>query len=211
MKMPYCSIAREMGVHYSVVKRILAGNPILKVERGTKTAMYLPLIQELLKKYPNIRATRIHVLLVERGYPCGVRRTRTLVSKLRPKKVKSECQENFLRGHLAAFEFFGGVPRQVWTDNLKSAVLERRGDAIRFNPGYLAFAGSCLFEPRPVAIRRGNEKGRVERAIRYIRDNFWPAREWKDLTDLNTQARNWCLGESGKGGNLFGQASNHPF
>jgi hypothetical protein len=73
-------------------------------------------------------------------------------------------------------------------------VLERKGDAIRFNPTLLAFAGHYRFEARPVAVARGNEKGRCERAIRYIRDHFFAAREWKDLDDLNAQAANWCNG-----------------
>jgi transposase len=81
-------------------------------------------------------------------------------------------------------------------DNLKSAVLERQGDAIRFHPTLLAFAAHYRFEPRPVAIARGNEKGRVERAIRYVRDNFFAARTWRDLDDLNAQAEAWCLGQA---------------
>jgi transposase len=99
--------------------------------------------------------------------------------------------ENFLRGHLGAFTAWHGVPRVLLYDNLKSAVLERQGSAIRFNPALLEFAGHYRFEPRPVAVARGNEKGRVERAIRFIRDNFWPARTFRDLDDLNEQAVAW--------------------
>ena len=99
---------------------------------------------------------------------------------------------NFLRGHVGAFQAFGGVPRMLLYDNLKSAVLERQGDAIRFHPTLLEFAAHYRYEPRPVAVCRGNEKGRVERGIRYIRSNFWPAREWQDLEDLNSQAKQWC-------------------
>ena len=79
---------------------------------------------------------------------------------------------------MAAFEWFGGVPRRVLYDNLKTVVLERRGDAIRFHPTLLGFAGHYRYEPRPVAVARGNEKGRVERTIRYLRTSFWPARQW---------------------------------
>ncbi len=78
----------------------------------------------------------------------------------------------------AAFQAFGGVARVLLYDNLKSAVLERQGEAIRFHPTLLAFAGHYRFEPRPVAVARGNEKGRVERAIRYVRDNFFAARSF---------------------------------
>jgi hypothetical protein len=73
-------------------------------------------------------------------------------------------------------------------------VLERHGDAIRFNPTLLEFAAHYRYEPRPVAIARGNEKGRVEKAIRFVRDAFFAARAFADLDDLNAQADAWCRG-----------------
>lgn len=100
----------------------------------------------------------------------------------------------FLRGHVEAFNFFGKVPRKLLYDNLKSAVLERVDNAIHFNPKMLELAGHYRFEPIPVAPARGNEKGRVERGIRYVRSSFFAAREWADLDDLNEQAQRWCLG-----------------
>jgi len=100
----------------------------------------------------------------------------------------------FVDGHAEAFKFFGGVPREILYDNLKSAVLERAGSAIRFNPKLLDLAGHYRFAPKPVAPARGNEKGRVERAIRYVRTSFFAARKWSDLNDLNKQALEWCLG-----------------
>lgn len=106
------------------------------------------------------------------------------------------CGENFLRGHRTAFEHWGGVPRVVLYDNLKSAVLERIGEAIRFHPLLREFAKHYGYEPRPVAVARGNEKGRVERAIRYIRGSFYKARRWRDLDDLNAQALAWCATQS---------------
>jgi hypothetical protein len=102
--------------------------------------------------------------------------------------------ENFLRGHVGAFAALAGVPRTLLYDNLKSAVLERQGQAIRFNPVLLSFAGHHRYEPRPVAVARGNEKGRVERAIRYIRDNFFAGRSFTGLEDLNAQAQAWTAG-----------------
>jgi transposase len=102
----------------------------------------------------------------------------------------------FLLGHQQAFEFFEGVPRVLLYDNLKSVVLERQGEAIHFNPQFLQFAAHHLFEPRPVTVRRGNQKGRVERAIQYIRHAFFAAREFKDVADLNAQALHFCLGLS---------------
>ena len=102
--------------------------------------------------------------------------------------------ESFLRGHVGAFTAWNGVPRVLLYDNLKSAVLERQGDAIRFHPTLLEFAGHYRFEARPVAVARGNEKGRVEKAIRYARDSFFAARSFVDLADLNAQADAWCNG-----------------
>jgi hypothetical protein len=81
-------------------------------------------------------------------------------------------------------------------DNLKSAVLERQGQAIRFHPTLLDFSAHYRFDPRPVAVARGNEKGRVERAIRYVRDSFFAARTWGDIDELNTQADAWCWGQA---------------
>jgi len=102
--------------------------------------------------------------------------------------------ENFLRGHVGAFNAWGGVSRVALYDNLKSAVLERQGQAIRFNPTLLDFAGYHRYEPRPVAVARGNEKGRVERAIRYIRDAFFAGRTFTGVEDLNAQAEIWMNG-----------------
>jgi transposase len=103
---------------------------------------------------------------------------------------------NFLRGHVEAFEHYQSVPREVLYDNLKSAVLERVGDAIHFNPDLLALAAHYRFAPKPVGVRRANEKGRVERAISYIRTNFFAGREFTDIDDLNRQAIAWCQDEA---------------
>ena len=100
---------------------------------------------------------------------------------------------SFLRGHVEAFRFFGAAPRIVLYDNLKSAVLEREGDAVRFHPTLLELAGHYRFEPRACAPYRPNEKGRVERAIRDVRDGFFAARAFASIEDLNAQARTWCV------------------
>ncbi|MGH8217501.1 MAG: IS21 family transposase [Steroidobacteraceae bacterium] len=82
---------------------------------------------------------------------------------------------SFLHGHVAAFKHFNAVPRTLLYDNLRSAVLERRADAIRLHPTLLELSAWYRFQPRPVAVARGNEKGRVERAIRFVRERFFAA------------------------------------
>ena len=99
---------------------------------------------------------------------------------------------SFLEGHVRAFSYFGGVPRTILYDNLKSAVLERVGDAIRFHPKMLELAAHYRFMPRPVAVARGNEKGRVERAISYLRSSFFMSWTWTSLSQLNADALAWC-------------------
>jgi transposase len=99
--------------------------------------------------------------------------------------------ESFLRGHVEAFAALGGVPRTLLYDNLKSVVLERQGDHIRFHPRVLELAGHYHFAPRPCAPYRGNEKGKVERAIQYLRHSFFAARRYRDVHDLNAQLHEW--------------------
>jgi transposase len=105
--------------------------------------------------------------------------------------VLDQTLESFLRCHIAAFEAFHGVARELLYDNLKTAVLERVGDVIRFHPRLLELAGHYHFAPKPVAPARGNQKGRVERAIRYLRDSFFAARSFRSLDDLNAQLDQW--------------------
>lgn len=99
--------------------------------------------------------------------------------------------ESFLRGHVAAMEHFGGSARTVLYDNLKSVVLDRVGVHVRFNPRILDLAGHYHFVPKPCAPYRGNEKGKVERAIQYIRSSFFAARRHRDVDDLNRQLIGW--------------------
>ena len=83
------------------------------------------------------------------------------------------------------------MPRALLYDNLKSAVLERRGDAIHYQPRLLELSAHYHFAPRPVAVARGNEKGRVERQIQYLRTSFFAARSFQDVADLNAQFEKW--------------------
>jgi transposase len=243
---PVGTIARELGVHHSTVKRVLhhQGLPVDVTSRPSMIEPFLPFIHETLATYPALPASRLHAMVAERGYPGSGSHFRRVVSTLRPLKPAEAYQRlttlpgeeaqvdwgafgtrvvgratrkvsafvmvlswsrmpfvrffydqrmgAFLEGHVRALDAFGGTPRKLLYDNLKSAVLERRGDAIRFHPTLLELAAHYRFEPRPVAVYRGNEKGRVERTIRYLRTSFWPARHWDDLDDLNRQADLWC-------------------
>jgi transposase len=244
------TIARELGTHHSVVRRVLAkggvADGLLYFVRPSMADPFIPLIVETLERHPRLSGSRLYEMVRERGYPGGPDHFRHIVARHRP-QPKAEAYlrlqtipgeqaqvdwahfatvligravrrlsafvmtlswsrklfarfyldqklENLLRGHEAAFQFFGGVSRVCLYDNPRTIVLEREGDAIRFHPTLLRFAGHYRYEPRPVAVARGNEKGRVERAIRYLRQSFFAAREWTDIDDLNAQALVWCEG-----------------
>jgi transposase len=248
-KWPPATIARHLNLNRGTVTRVLAqaGLPrIVLRPRPSRIDPYLPFIHQTLEKFPGLAASRLYVMVHERGYGGRPDHFRHVIAGLRP-RPKAEAflrlrslpgeqaqadwahfghleigrarrplmafvmvlsysrqiflrffldarMENFLRGHAEAFKAWAGSPRVILYDNLKSVVLERQGDAIRFHPTLIEFAGHYRYEPRPVAVARGNEKGRVERAIRYVRGSFFAARSFVDLDDLNAQADIWCRG-----------------
>lgn len=102
-----------------------------------------------------------------------------------------QVMESFLLGHDHSFRDFEGVTRVNLYDNLRSAVLERYGEAVHFNPRLLEAAAHYHFEPRACHPGRGNEKGGVERTIRYVRDSFFAARSITTRERLNQDALAW--------------------
>jgi transposase len=242
------TIAVQHGLHHRTVKAALGlVDPPLSggTLRPTKLDPYVPFIQDILSRYPNLVATRVADMVRERGYVGNDSSVRRCIQRfgLRPRKQKEaffrlttlpgeqgqvdwahfgrvpveggqralycfvmtlswsratyaeffldQTLQSFVTGFVHAVEAFGGTPRAVLTDNLKSVVLERQGDAIRFHPRILEMCGEYLTIMQPCAPRRGNEKGRVERRIRDLRTSFWPARRFRDVADLNEQVCTW--------------------
>ena len=241
------TIAREVGVHHSVVTRVLRQALEGRSEPRTRPSIlepYVPMIREVIGRHPKITASRLYRMAQERGYGGGPDHFRHELKDLRPRRSREaflrikvlpgeeaqvdwahfgrvqigtasrqlmafvmvlsysrqifvhffpgQTTVHFLRGHVLAFQAFGGVPRRILYDNLKSAVLERRRDAIRFHPDLLALSAHYHYEPRPVAPFRGNEKGRVERSIRYLRSALFEALAWDTIEELNAKARSFC-------------------
>jgi hypothetical protein len=99
---------------------------------------------------------------------------------------------SFIRCHLHAFAYFGGVPREVLHDNLKSAVIRREADGtVHFNERYLDFALATGFVPKPHRPYRPQTKGKVESGVRYVEGNFWTGLHFEEVEDLNAQAQGW--------------------
>ncbi len=104
----------------------------------------------------------------------------------------SQTMEHFLNCHQNAFQFFGGVPKKVMVDNLKSAVLRRLiGQAPVFNPRYLDFSRHTGFKIAACNVRKGNEKGRVENGVGNVKKNFLNGLDIPDFSVVNPAASQW--------------------
>ncbi len=104
-------------------------------------------------------------------------------------------QEAFMEGHIQAFHFFGGVPRQVTYDNLKTAVLRiLEGHSRQEQEGFIAFRSHYLYESRYCTPGQAHEKGGVENDVGYTRRNFLvPIPEVDSYQELNEHLRQACL------------------
>ena len=104
----------------------------------------------------------------------------------------SQKMEFFLACHENAFAAFGGCPTKIMVDNLKSAVLQRMvGEAPVFNPKYLDFSRHWGFEITPCNVRSGNEKGRVENGVGYVKKNLLAGLELADFAAMQPAATLW--------------------
>jgi transposase len=99
--------------------------------------------------------------------------------------------ESFLEGHVRAFEWLAGVPRECVYDNLRSVVARREGDEVVWNRRFLHLRGHYGFHATPCTPATPREKGSVEAGVRYLKSGFWPARRFTDLRELDGQYVDW--------------------
>ena len=100
--------------------------------------------------------------------------------------------------HVAAFEFFGGVPARLVPDNLKTGVDQPGLYDPKINRSYAELAAhyGCLIDP--ARSRKPRDKARIERPMPYIRDSFWRGREWSSLEQMQAEAVRWCEQVAGR-------------
>jgi transposase len=104
----------------------------------------------------------------------------------------SQTMEHFLACHEHALSAFGGCPQRIMVDNLRSAVLQRlAGQAPVFNPRYLDYARHRGFEITACNVGKGNEKGRVENGVGYVKKNLLNGLDLADFSAINPAARIW--------------------
>jgi len=111
--------------------------------------------------------------------------------------VTSMDQLQWLMCHTAAFEFFGGAPKRIVPDNLKTGVIKADLYDPKFNQGYQELAHHYGTIIDPARSGKPRDKARVERIIPYIRDSFWSGRDFTSLEEVNKQASEWCLKVAG--------------
>ena len=223
---PVGTIANQLELHPDVVRRVLGiGMPRTPSQLKARLVdPYREYIDDTLRCYPRLLATRLYDMLRERGFRGSVRTVREHVALVRPRRrreiylttetlpgeqaqvdwafvgklpfaggerqlwlfvmvlahsralwaefVLDLSVHSLCRSLVRASAAFNGVPRQWLFDNPKTVVLERVGSAIRYHPTLLALCAAMRVEPRLCAVARPEHKGKVERAIRYLRDRF---------------------------------------
>jgi transposase len=240
------TIARRLSMSRKTVRRLLglrggASQPRPNPEpRSSILDAFTPVIRDLLRETPEMKAPAVLERLRPLGYTGGVSILRDRVRKLRPggqreafltldfapgKAVQvdwadfgfaipgcprrvsafvmalcysrylyleftlSQSMGSFLRCLQRGIAFYGGTTVVDIFDNMKTVVQDPKSQI--FNPRFLQFAAARGFAAVACNPGKGNEKGRVERPIGFIRERFWPSRRFGDLLDLNVQATAW--------------------
>jgi len=99
---------------------------------------------------------------------------------------------SLMRCMVNAFEYYGGVPETVLTDRMKTVIEGSEAGKPIWNSRFEDFAADMGFVPKVCRVRKPQTKGKVERLVNYVKENFLPGRQFKDLNDLNRQALEWC-------------------
>ena len=103
----------------------------------------------------------------------------------------SQDTTTFMRAHVNAFEFFGGVTEKILYDNTKSAIIRRFLKKIELNPRFADLAAYYGFIPRFCKPYRAQTKGKVESGVKYVKGHFLLGEVFSSLDETNAAARTW--------------------
>jgi transposase len=97
-----------------------------------------------------------------------------------------------IRCLMEAFEYFGGLPKAVLTDRMKSVLVVMEGKIPRWNARFADFMASIGVAPRVCRAYTPQTKGKIERSVGFVKQSFWAGVCFSDIDDLNRQAHVWC-------------------
>jgi transposase len=183
---------------YSIVKEYVRGKKMDLNEKATVRFETMPGLQgqvdwaffEDFKVLEEGAEKKLYCFLMVLGY-----------SRMRYIEFVTDMSTNTLiRCHANAFRYFGGYPEEILYDNMKQVVVKRllKQEDSTLNRQFEDFAGFYGFKPVLCRPYRGQTKGKVERTVQFVRDNFMVGIKYSSLDDLNGQALAWCNKVNGK-------------
>jgi len=127
------------------------------------------------------------------------------------KVVFNQKQDTWINLHMEAFECFGGVVKTIVPDNLKSAVIRAAfsvDDKCELNRSYREFARHYDIMIDPAPVRSPEKKGKVESGVKYVKNNFFKPRDFKDINDANQKLNEWVIKIAGN--RIHGTTGKRP-
>jgi len=192
------AIARKTGLSRSTVRAALRrdGPPerVPQTRPPSKLEPYKDYLVSRLTDFLELSVETLFDEIRELGYPGTISMLKdfTRSYRVRRREAITGCRsETFLSCHVNAFAAFGGMPRGILYDNAKVVALEHSRTVVTFNAALLDFAGRYGFRPRLCRPYRAKTKGKVERAIRYVKDRCLTGRTFTGIEDMNTQIAHW--------------------
>ena len=193
---------------YSIVKEYVRCKKMDLDEKATVRFETMPGLQgqmdwayfENYTVLENGKAKKLYCFLLILGYS----RTRYI------EFVTDMTTNTMIRCHANAFRYFGGYPNEMLYDNMKQVVVKRllKQEDSTLNRQFEDFAGFYGFKPVLCRPYRGQTKGKVERMVQFVRDNFMVGIKYDSLDDLNGQALSWCNKVNGK---IHATTGERPF
>lgn len=117
--------------------------------------------------------------------------------------------EHFMKCHINAFEYFGGVTEEILYDNVKSVIIRRMLSEPQYNPRFADFSSFYGFRSRLCKPYRPQTKGKVESGVKYVKRNFLLGERFESLDDINMSARVWLETIANK--RVHGTTAEVPF
>ena len=177
---------------YTIVRQYVATRKAALNEKATVRFETMPGLQgqvdwgffENYKVLENGESRKLYCFLMVLGY-----------SRMRYIEFVTDMSTTTLiKCHINAFRYFDGYPEEILYDNMKQVVVKRmlKQSESKLNKQFEDFAGFYGFKPILCRPYRGQTKGKAERTVRYVRENFMVGIRYHSLADLNSQAHAWC-------------------